>query len=194
MTAATPSLTLPAELFGTRIAVSATAPEIRFVREFAAPRELVWAAYTEPEHLMQWWGPEGFTCPTAAIDLRPGGTWTVTMRDPAGFDYPTNAVIESVEAPRRLVLTEIVDATIGEEWFAELETKRGADAGTPLTLTWDVTLDEDAAGTLMTIVTRYRNDADRAALAGMGMAEGLTQSLEKLARALAAREAGEGRA
>ena len=42
-------------------------------RIFDAPRELVWQAWTDPTHLMRWWGPEGFSAPTSNIDLRVGG-------------------------------------------------------------------------------------------------------------------------
>jgi uncharacterized protein YndB with AHSA1/START domain len=57
-----------------------TAQEIRITRVFDAPRELVWKAWTEPEHLAQWWGPRGRTTPVDSItlDLRPGGElWLV---------------------------------------------------------------------------------------------------------------------
>jgi len=44
-------------------------------RVLDAPRELVWTAWTKPEHLAQWWGPDGFSTTTSAYDLRPGGVW-----------------------------------------------------------------------------------------------------------------------
>jgi uncharacterized protein YndB with AHSA1/START domain len=48
-------------------------PIITMVRIFDAPRELVFRAWTDPEHLAQWWGPHGFTNPVCEVDLRPGG-------------------------------------------------------------------------------------------------------------------------
>jgi uncharacterized protein YndB with AHSA1/START domain len=48
-------------------------PIITMVRIFDAPRELVFKAWTDPEHLAQWWGPHGFTNPVCEVDLRPGG-------------------------------------------------------------------------------------------------------------------------
>jgi uncharacterized protein YndB with AHSA1/START domain len=51
-------------------------------RVFDAPVELVWRAWTDPEHVMRWWGPAGFTSPTAQMDVREGGTSLVSMRAP----------------------------------------------------------------------------------------------------------------
>ena len=54
--------------------------DIFITRTFNAPRELVWKMFTEPHHLMKWWGPKGFTTPVCEIDLRPGGIWHYVMR------------------------------------------------------------------------------------------------------------------
>ena len=53
---------------------------IVITRVFDAPRERVFAAWTEPEHVTQWWGPRGFTMPVFRIDLRPGGILHLAMR------------------------------------------------------------------------------------------------------------------
>ena len=55
-----------------------------FVRIFDAPRALVWEAWTNPEYVMKWWGPKGFTSPVCRIDLRVGGRFTYSMRSPDG--------------------------------------------------------------------------------------------------------------
>lgn len=55
-------------------------------RTFDAPTELVWKAWTDPEHVKQWWGPKGFTSPVARMDVREGGTSLVCMRSPDGHD------------------------------------------------------------------------------------------------------------
>src|SRR5882672_10707541 len=52
---------------------------------FDAELELVWQAWTDPEHLMKWWGPNGFTSPSAMIDFREGGVSLVCMRAPIEF-------------------------------------------------------------------------------------------------------------
>jgi uncharacterized protein YndB with AHSA1/START domain len=55
-------------------------------RVFDAPIELVWQAWTDPKHVMRWWGPNGFTSPICEMDFREGGTSLVCMRSPQGQD------------------------------------------------------------------------------------------------------------
>lgn len=59
--------------------------DLVFTRVFDAPVELVWKAWTDPQHVMQWWGPTGFTSPLANMDVREGGTSLVCMRAPKEF-------------------------------------------------------------------------------------------------------------
>ena len=54
-------------------------------RVFAAPVDLVWKAWTDPEYVMRWWGPDHFTSPSAKMDFREGGTSVVCMRAPKDF-------------------------------------------------------------------------------------------------------------
>ena len=60
---------------------------IIITRVFAAPRERVWRAWTDPDMLMKWWGPKDFTAPVWKIDLRVGGKYLYDMRSPEGRDY-----------------------------------------------------------------------------------------------------------
>jgi uncharacterized protein YndB with AHSA1/START domain len=84
----------------------APANAIVIERTFEAPRTLVWRAWTEPEPLMRWWGPEHFTSPFCRMDLQVGGTYLFCMRDPEGNDYwSTGEYLEIVE-PERLVFTD----------------------------------------------------------------------------------------
>ncbi len=78
--------------------------EIRAIRRLRAPRELVFRAWTEPEHLTQWWGPRGFTMTVAELDVRPGGRWEFTFHGPDGVDYLNQLAFLEIEAPSRLVL------------------------------------------------------------------------------------------
>src|SRR5580658_8604718 len=73
------------------------------VREFDAPRELVFSAFTDPKHLAQWWGPNGFTTTTSAFDMRPGGVWRFVMHGPDGRDYQNRITYEEIVRPERLV-------------------------------------------------------------------------------------------
>lgn len=66
---------------------TATMPrDLVVVREFEAPLEAVWRAWSEPSLVKRWWGPKGWTCPVAQMDLREGGTSLVAMRSPDGHD------------------------------------------------------------------------------------------------------------
>ncbi len=69
------------------------------------PRELVWSAFTDPEHLKLWWGPNGFTNTFFQFDMSPGGVWKFMMHGPDGVDYPNQIIFEEVVAPERLVYT-----------------------------------------------------------------------------------------
>jgi uncharacterized protein YndB with AHSA1/START domain len=77
--------------------------EIVVSRAFDAPRELVFEAWTKPEHVARWWGPNGFTTTTESMDVRPGGVWKYLMHGPDGTDYPNRIEYINVERPARLV-------------------------------------------------------------------------------------------
>jgi uncharacterized protein YndB with AHSA1/START domain len=77
--------------------------ELVFNRRFDAPPELVFEAWTDPNHLAHWWGPHGFTTTIQALDLKPGGVWRLTMRGPDGRDYNNRIVFLEVVKPERLV-------------------------------------------------------------------------------------------
>ena len=72
-------------------------------REFDAPRELVFCAWTDPKHLAQWWGPNGFTTTTHSFDFRPGGAWRFVMHGPDGRDYQNRITFEEIVPPKRIV-------------------------------------------------------------------------------------------
>jgi uncharacterized protein YndB with AHSA1/START domain len=76
--------------------------EIVISRVFDAPRELVWQAFTEPAHLLEWWGPRGFTTRTHRMDLKPGGEWRFVMIGPDGREYQNLVTYLEVTAPGRL--------------------------------------------------------------------------------------------
>ena len=72
------------------------------VREIGAPRELVFKAWTDPKHLSQWWGPDGFTTTTSAFDMRPGGVWRFVMHGPDGRDYENRITFDEIVKPSLL--------------------------------------------------------------------------------------------
>jgi uncharacterized protein YndB with AHSA1/START domain len=77
--------------------------EMVFTRSFDAPRELVWAAYTDPQQVVRWWGPKGFTNTIHEMDVRPGGLWRLTMHGPDSTDHPNRIEFIDVVKPERLV-------------------------------------------------------------------------------------------
>src|ERR1700722_3610687 len=79
--------------------------EVVIVREFAAPRELVFKAWTDPEHLARWWGPRGFTNPVCEWPAQAGAAIYVVMRGPNGAEYPMGGTFREVTPPERLVFT-----------------------------------------------------------------------------------------
>lgn len=77
--------------------------ETTHTRVLKAPRENVWAAWTDPKQMAAWWGPKGFTNPVCEMDVRPGGRIWIVMRAPDGSDHPMGGEFREVEAPERLV-------------------------------------------------------------------------------------------
>jgi uncharacterized protein YndB with AHSA1/START domain len=73
-------------------------------REFTAPRERVWKAWTEPEQLMQWWGPKGFKMLACKVDLRPGGIFHYGMQAPNGDPMWGKFIYREIVRPERLVV------------------------------------------------------------------------------------------
>jgi len=84
-------------------AASTADREIVLTRDFDAPRELVWEAYTDERHLPHWFGPNGFTITMHSIDVRPGGMWRYIMHGPDGRDWTNRQVYQEVVRPERLV-------------------------------------------------------------------------------------------
>ena len=68
-----------------------------------APRELVFSAFTDPNHLAQWWGPNGFTTTTHNFEFRPNGVWRFVMHGPDGRDYQNRITYEKIIRPERIV-------------------------------------------------------------------------------------------
>lgn len=96
----------PQEIAEGAQAAMTTAPPLTITRTFAAPREEVWKAWTEPERLQRWWGPKGFTAPTCKIDLRVGGSYLNCMRSPEGENFWSTGTYREIVAPARLVCTD----------------------------------------------------------------------------------------
>lgn len=77
--------------------------QLEIVRTFDAPRELVFRAFTEAEHLAHWWGPKGSRIQVVALDLRPGGIFHYKLTAPDGTEMWGKFVYREITAPERLV-------------------------------------------------------------------------------------------
>ena len=109
---------------------------LRMSRVIAASRLRVFRAFTDPSHLVRWWGPEGYDVPEIRLDPRPGGEWRTCMRSPTGSQHCVGGVYKEVSPPERLVLTWIWDGEDmdGLETLVTLEFHEAA-GGTELRLT-----------------------------------------------------------
>ncbi|MGO8987048.1 MAG: SRPBCC family protein [Terriglobales bacterium] len=144
--------------------------EIVITRIFDAPRALVFQAWTDPQHLSQWFGPTVFTNPVCEVDPRVGGAWRIVMRAPDGSEYPCGGVYLEFAEPERLVFTNNSADKEGNPVIDGLTTVLFADEG---------------GKTKLTLRTRGTAMVPYAAAYLAGMDAGWSQSLEKLARQLA---------
>ncbi len=129
-------------------APNATDREVLITRVFDAPRELVYAAWTDPEHLQRWYAPRGCTIQFAAIDLRPGGTFHSCIRTPDGHDCWCKGVYREIVAPERIVFTMAIADEHGN-LVGPIEA--GMDPDWPRETTVTVTFAEQGAQTKLTL-------------------------------------------
>lgn len=101
-------------------------------RLIEAPRELVFDAFTDPDHLARWWGPDGFSITTSAFDMKPGGAWRFVMHGPDGRDYQNHIVYDEIVRPERIVLRYGDDT--GPALFVNTITLEDLGARTHLTM------------------------------------------------------------
>src|ERR1700694_3641082 len=123
--------------------------DIVITRVFDAPRELVWKAWTEPERLMRWWAPKGFTTPVCKVDLRPGGVFHYCMRSPEGRDIWGIAVYREIVEAERIVYT---DAFADAEGNPVPPAHYGMSSGHPPEALVTVTFAERGGKTTLTLL------------------------------------------
>jgi uncharacterized protein YndB with AHSA1/START domain len=138
-------------------------------RVFDAPRELVFAAWTDPKHLAQWWGPDGFTTTTRSIDVRPGGVWRLVMHGPDGRDYENRITYDEIVKPERLVYSH-----------------GGGDDVEPVRFRVTVTFEDLGGKTGLTMRMLFPSAAERdQVIAKYAADKGLVQTLGRLVEHLA---------
>jgi len=76
-------------------------------REIAAPMELVFAAFSNPERLARWWGPSGFTNTFDVCEFTPGGRWSFIMHGPDGQNYRNESVFAAIEPPSKIKVDHV---------------------------------------------------------------------------------------
>jgi uncharacterized protein YndB with AHSA1/START domain len=138
---------------------------VAITRQFAATRELLFKAWTDPKHLAQWWGPKGFTIPTCEVDLRPGGTLRLCMRAPDGQDYWMRGTYREVVPPERLRLAVEADDETGKPALDGFLT---------------VTFAERDGNATMTLQATAGGTTAKAGAMLEGMQEGWDQSIARL--------------
>lgn len=76
-------------------------------RLLSAQRELVFKVWTDPDHIKNWWGPNGFTSTIHKMEVKPGGAWDLTMHGPDGTDYKNKSVFKEIRKPERIVYEHV---------------------------------------------------------------------------------------
>ena len=141
--------------------------EIVSERVFDAPRERVFAAYTDPELIPQWWGPRGTTTIVDQMDVRPGGAWRFVNRDSDGSETGFRGTYREVTPPERIVQTF--------EW-----------EGMPGHVVVETATFEDLGGrTKVTATSLFHTSEERDGMLASGMERGLTETHDRLAELLA---------
>lgn len=152
---------------GTTTVTTPSEREIVSERVFDAPRDRVFAAYTDPELIPQWWGPRGTTTIVDQMDVRPGGAWRFVGRDPDGGETAFRGTYREVTPPERIVQTF--------EW-----------EGMPGHVVVETATFEDLGGrTRVTAHSLFHTSEERDGMLDSGMERGLTETHDRLAELLA---------
>ncbi|TKC18948.1 SRPBCC domain-containing protein [Robertmurraya kyonggiensis] len=144
-------------------------------REFDAPKELVFKAFSEPEHLKQWWGPRGWTVPVCNVDFRPGGVWHYCMK----CVDENQGEFFGMESWGKGVYEEIIqdEKIVYRDYFSDAE---GNEAeGMPSTR---VTLLFEEQDGKTKLINRAEYDSSEAlkTVLDMGMEQGVTETWDRL--------------
>jgi len=143
-----------------------TDEQILITREFAAPRQLVWQAWTEPELVKRWWHAKRGEVTVCEIDLRVGGRWRYVMVTPDGFEVGFHGAYREIVPDVRLVTTETYEGL--PEGVSEEE---GSTVNT-------ATFAELDGRTTVTLLIQAANKTSRDAIIESGMEDGLQDALD----------------
>ncbi|HEV2243906.1 MAG TPA: SRPBCC family protein [Streptosporangiaceae bacterium] len=156
----------------TEITAEPGIPLIVMTRDFDAPCDLVFRAYTEPELLVQWLGPRDLTTTVDRYDVRDGGRWRYVQKDPEGNEHGFHGVFHGEPSPEAIVQTFEYEGMPGH---VMLET---------------TTLEERGGTTLARTVASFQSVADRDGMVASGMERGVHEGDERLDELLARLQVG----
>jgi uncharacterized protein YndB with AHSA1/START domain len=146
--------------------------EIRIERVFDAPRERVFAIYTDPELIPRWWGPRRYTTTVEKMDVRTGGDWHFVQRDDEGNEHGFRGTYREVTPPERIVQTF--------EWL-----------GMPGHVAVEAAEFEDLGERTRVVTTStFHTGEERDGMLASGMESGLTETYERLDELLAEQDQG----
>lgn len=148
--------------------VSAVEADIVITRTLRAPRALVFQLWTDPQHLPQWWGPQGFNCLVCRMDVRVGGEFHIEMQGPDGVTYPCDGTYREIVAPERIVYDGL--AAEGHP----------CGAGLPPFSRVTISFTELDGVTTVRVHAKLRSVVDREAAMAHGFGVGWAKTLEKL--------------
>lgn len=77
--------------------------ELNAIATFNTPLERLWEAWTNPDHIVHWWGPKGFSNTIHSMDLREGGEWKITMHGPDGKNFPNLSIFREIVPLNKIV-------------------------------------------------------------------------------------------
>jgi uncharacterized protein YndB with AHSA1/START domain len=141
--------------------------EIHVERVFAAPRDRVFAVYTDPELIPEWWGPHGTTTIVDRMDVRPGGGWRFVSRDSDGSETAFRGTYREIAPPERIVQTFEWEGMPGH---VSVETATFEDLGDR---------------TRVRTVSIFHTTEERDGMIASGMEGGLNETYERLDAVLA---------
>ena len=133
--------------------------ELSISRLFNAPIELVWEVWTKPEHIKNWWGPNGFTNTITKMEVEPGGEWDLVMHGPDGTDYKNKSVFKEIIKHKKIVY----EHTSHPKFLATIEFESRGDK---TFLNWHMLFETKEQ--FIQVVKTFKAD------------EGLKQNIEKL--------------
>ncbi|MFC4779115.1 SRPBCC domain-containing protein [Paenibacillus sp. GCM10023252] len=161
---------------------------LEITRVIDAPRELVYEAFTAPEHLLQWWGPEGWEMRVSTFEFRPSGVFHYSQQSPDGHLMWVKFVYHELNAPEKIVYTSAFCDGDGQVVRAPF------DPNWPLATRTTFTFTEQAGQTLLTMtaepVEPTEQEAATFAASGKMMEEGFGGTFQRLASYLSERSVG----